>query len=107
MECSSFPFFTPKILVIKVLKSRVEEFLTWKSKKNKKPNQFHFCEKDKKTSGVIGGRCELTAQTAEVNPSTAACIPSETKGMMFSPRRVSLKRALRMLRAWTCGEERG
>lgn len=28
-ECSSFPLFTPKILVIRVLKSRVEEFLTW------------------------------------------------------------------------------
>ena len=28
-ECSSFPFFTPKILVIRVLKRRVEEFLTW------------------------------------------------------------------------------
>lgn len=28
LECSSFPFFTPKILVIRVLKSRVEEFLT-------------------------------------------------------------------------------
>lgn len=41
----------------------------------------------------------LTAQTGEVKPRTAACIPSETKGMMFSPRRVSLYRALRMLRA--------
>lgn len=45
---------------------------------------------------------ELTAQTGEVKPSTAACIPSETKGMMFSPRRVSRYRALRMFRAWTC-----
>lgn len=44
----------------------------------------------------------LTAQTGEVKPSTAACIPSETKGMMFSPSRVSLYRALRMFRAWTC-----
>lgn len=44
----------------------------------------------------------LTAQTGEVKPSTAACIPSETKGMMFSPSLVSLYRALRMFRAWTC-----
>lgn len=29
LECSSFPLFTPKILVMRVLKSRVEEFLTW------------------------------------------------------------------------------
>lgn len=28
-ECSSFPLFTPKILVMRVLKRRVEEFLTW------------------------------------------------------------------------------
>lgn len=47
----------------------------------------------------------LTAQTGEVNPSTAACIPSETKGIMFSPRRVSLYRALRMFRACTCGDD--
>lgn len=29
LECSSFPLFTPKILVMRVLKRRVEEFLTW------------------------------------------------------------------------------
>lgn len=46
----------------------------------------------------------LTAQTGEVKPSTAACIPSETKGTMFSPRRVSLYSALRMFRAWTWDE---
>lgn len=46
----------------------------------------------------------LTAQTGEVKPSTAACTPSDTKGMMFSPKRVSLYRALRMFRAWTWGE---
>lgn len=45
---------------------------------------------------------QLTAQTGEVKPRIAACIPSATKGVMFSPRRVSLYRALRMFRAWTC-----
>lgn len=35
-ECSSFPFFTPNIRVIKVLKRRVEEFLTWESTKEGK-----------------------------------------------------------------------
>lgn len=44
---------------------------------------------------------KLTAQTGEVKPSTAACRPSAMNGMMFSPRRVSLYRALRMLSAWT------
>lgn len=44
----------------------------------------------------------LTAHTGEVKPRIAACMPSATNGTMFSPRRVSRNRALRMFRAWTC-----
>lgn len=44
---------------------------------------------------------QLTAQLGEVKPSTAACRPSATKGTMFSPKRVSRYRALKIFKAWT------
>ena len=43
----------------------------------------------------------LTAHMGEVKPSTAACRPSATNGTMFSPKRVSRYRALKMFRACT------
>lgn len=105
LECSSFPFFTPKILVISVLKRSVEEFLTWQNRGEKSHQSPKTTDTERRKSRLgIRIRSELTAQTGEVKPSTAACIPSETKGTMFSPRRVSLYRALRMLSAWTCSD---
>lgn len=61
--------------------------------------QFVWAEQSR--GGTHGWDWVLTAQTGEVKPSTAACRPSAMNGMMFSPRRVSLYRALRMLSAWT------
>lgn len=110
--------------MISVLKSRVEEFLTWETKRGGRQravsertcfglsvqtptgtNTVCVCSSQTKRLQTKGKKTQkLTAQTGEVKPSTAACMPSETKGMTFSPRRVSRYRALRMFRACTCGD---
>lgn len=41
----------------------------------------------------------LTAQTGDVKPRIAALAPSATYGIIFSPRRVSLNKALRIFKA--------